>query len=122
MLSLFNIFLLGTSSSSRLAPDKSIKDRKKQTRARIKPQGQQPVLQDEISVKECTLSWVVKSPPDFLFLLSVITEQITLLWGSVYTEVYAVELQFYTSLFHLPVPSVAANHLCCDANVLVCLI
>lgn len=61
----------------------------------------------------------MKAPSDFLFLLSVITEQITLLWDSVYTEVM---FQFYISLFDLPVPSVPANHFCCDANVLVCLI
>lgn len=97
----------------------SIKDMRKQTRARIKPQRQQPVLQDEVSIRECTLSWVVKPPSDFLFLLSVITEQITLLWDSIYIEVI---FQFYISLFHLPVLSVPANHLCCDANVLVCLI
>lgn len=90
---------------------------RKHTRARIKPQGpQQPVLHDEVRVRECTLSWVVKPPSDFLFTLSEITEQMTLLSDSVYTKMI---LQFYTSLFHLPVPSVAANCLCCDASVLV---
>lgn len=72
-----------------------------------------------VSGNECTLNWVVKPPSDFLFLLSIITEQITLLWDSVYTEVM---LKSCTRLFHLPVPSVAANCLCCDANALVCLI
>lgn len=75
---LFGTLSVGTSLSARLADDKSIRDMRKQPKARVKPQGpQQPVVQDEVSAREWTLSWVVKPPSDFLFLFSAITGQIT---------------------------------------------
>lgn len=74
---------------------------------------------DEISVKECSLNWVVKPPSEFLFLLSVTTELIIKHQDFDYMEVM---LQFYTSSVHLPTPCVAAHGLHDDVSVLACLI
>lgn len=119
-LFLFNTFLLGASLCARLFDDKSMREITKQPRARVMPQGpQHPVVQDEGSVREYSLSCIVKPPSDFPFLLSVITELIVQCQGSVYMEVM---LQFYTSPVHLPTPSVPANGLRHDTSSLVCLI
>lgn len=84
------------------------------------PQGpQQPVVQDEVSVRECSLSRLVKLPSAFPFLFSVTTEQSIQHQDRVFMEGMS---QFYASPVHLPAPCVAADGLHHGTSFLICLI
>lgn len=76
-------------------------------------------VQDEISVKQRSINWVLKLPSEFLLLLSGTTELILKHQDLGYMEAM---FQFYTSSVHLPTPCVTAHGLHHDVSVLVCLI